>query len=75
MYKLRQAMQATRNGLRIIHEDEQGADALEKLLIIAAIVLPLLGVLYVMRNQLSEWVDTIWEEMRGRGRENIEPGS
>ncbi|MCX5660533.1 MAG: hypothetical protein NTW19_12540 [Planctomycetota bacterium] len=44
-----------------IHRSEQGAEAVEKLLIIGAIVIPLLGLLIVLRNKLSEWLSGKWE--------------
>jgi Flp pilus assembly pilin Flp len=68
---LKETTGAIARGLRGLHDDEQGADALEKLLIIAAIVLPLLGVLYFLRGELSEWVQGIWDEMKGEGQEDL----
>jgi len=47
-----------------LHRDERGAEGLEKLLIIAAIVLPLLLLLVIFRNRLSEWVSGAWDEVR-----------
>lgn len=47
-----------------LHADEQGAEGLEKLLIIAAIVIPLLGLLIVFRNELTEWVRGGWDDIR-----------
>lgn len=44
--------------------DEQGAEGLEKLLIIAAIVLPLLGLLIYYRNEIKDWVGDMWGEVR-----------
>ena len=43
-----------------LHRDERGAEGLEKLLIIAALVLPLLGVLIIFRDRISEWVADVW---------------
>lgn len=51
--------------MRALHADERGAEGLEKLLIIAAIVLPLLGLLIIFRNEIRGWVTDIWEEARG----------
>lgn len=51
--------------LRRFHASEQGAEGLEKLLIVAAIVLPLLGLLIFFRNELREWVAGVWEDVRG----------
>jgi Flp pilus assembly pilin Flp len=53
------------NQLKRLHRDERGAEGLEKLLIIAAIVLPLLGLLIVFRNEIKEWVAKIWKDARG----------
>ena len=39
-----------------LHRDDRGAEGLEKLLIIAAIVLPLLALLIYFREWISEWV-------------------
>jgi len=52
--------------LKRLHADERGAEGLEKLLIVAAIVLPLLGLLIIFRDAIKEWVSTIWEEARGK---------
>ena len=43
-----------------LHHDERGIEGLEKLLIVAAITLPLLGLLIVFRNELREWVQSLW---------------
>ncbi len=45
--------------LRLIR-DERGAEGLEKLLILAAVVLPLLVVLVVFRNKITDWMKTSW---------------
>jgi len=47
-----------------LHRDERGAEGLEKLLIICAIVLPLLGVLIIFRDRISEWVTEVWSEVK-----------
>ncbi len=57
-----------------IHRDEQGAEGLEKLLIIAAVVLPLLGLLIVFRNEMGDWVRTTWDGVRNAGEGGV-PGS
>lgn len=43
-----------------IHRDDRGAEGLEKLLIIGAIVLPLLGLLIVFRAKITEWLQDAW---------------
>ena len=57
---------AMKNLLRRLHEDEGGAEGLEKLLIIAAIVIPLLGVLLIFRDRIQQWVTGEWEDMTGQ---------
>jgi len=47
-----------------LHRDEQGAEGLEKLLIVAAIVLPLLGLLIVFRDSISNWVEEVFTDVR-----------
>lgn len=56
---------AARSGLRRLHADQAGAEGLEKLLIIGAIVLPLLLVLILFRDQLFEWVSEKWDDILG----------
>ena len=46
--------------LLAIHRDERGIQGLELLLIVAAIVLPLLGLLIIFRNELGNWVKALW---------------
>jgi len=55
--------------LKRLERDETGAQGLEMLLIIAAIVLPLLGVLIWFRNDIMGWVKEIWDTVRRRGEE------
>jgi len=50
-----------------LHRDERGAEGLEKILIIAAIVLPLLGLLIIFRNKISEWVSENWGTVKTDG--------
>ncbi len=56
--------------LKRLHADEQGAEGLEKLLIIAAVVLPLLALLILFRKSIKEWVVDMWEKMRGQSSED-----
>jgi Flp pilus assembly pilin Flp len=51
--------------VQALHQDEQGAQGLELLLIIAAIVLPLLGLLIVFRQNIGEWVSSLWNQIKG----------
>ena len=47
-----------------LHRDDRGAEGLEKLLIIAAVVLPLLGLLIWFRNEITDWVTGLWDQQR-----------
>jgi len=51
--------------LKQAHAEEKGAEGLEKLLIIGAIVLPLLGVLIFFRNDIKEWLTDEAQVIRG----------
>ena len=58
------------NRLKQLERDEAGAQGLEMLLIIAAVVLPLLGLLIIFRNEIREWVAGIWEKARQGAEES-----
>lgn len=60
--------------LKRLHSDETGADMLEKLLIIAAVVLPLLGLLIVFRDAVGTWAKGMWNQIAGDAGNPI-PGS
>ncbi len=49
-----------------LHRSEQGAEGLEKILILAAIVIPLLGVLLIFREKIQDWVSKAWTDMTGK---------
>lgn len=44
--------------------DEQGAEGMEKLLIVGVIILPLLGILIWFKDDITEWVQGIWGEVQ-----------
>ncbi len=52
--------------LRALHRDDQGAEMVEYMLIVAAIALPLLAVMIWFRNEIKEWVEEQWEEVKGQ---------
>ena len=59
-------MKAVFEAMKRLHHDDGGAEGLEKLLIIAAIVLPLLGLLIVFRQSIGKWVSEMWDNIRGQ---------
>ncbi|QQE12087.1 hypothetical protein JD969_01025 [Planctomycetota bacterium] len=57
-------------GMRL-HRSEQGAEGIEKLLIIGAIVLPLLIVLIWFRNEISAWAKDKWSAVQSEADADI----
>ena len=51
--------------LRALHRDEQGADMVEYILIVAAVALPLLAVIIWFRKDLEHWFKSLWEDTKG----------
>ena len=47
-----------------LYRCEKGAEGLEKLLIVGAIVIPLLGLLIFFRNEIKDWTTGAWEEVK-----------
>lgn len=60
-------MKRLTNFAKYIWNDEQGAEGLEKLLILAAVALPLLGLLIWFRNDIQEWIGGQAQAVRGDG--------
>ena len=52
------------SSLARLHHCETGAEGLEKLLIGAAIVLPLLGLLVVFRDAISQYMKDTWSAVK-----------
>lgn len=50
--------------------DDQGAEGLEKVLIIAAVALPLLAVLLFFAGDIREWVARNWGEVNNNSNTN-----
>ena len=59
------------NLLLRLHRDDRGAEGLEKLLIIAAIVLPLLGLLIVFRQAIGTWATDMWNTVKGDASQTV----
>lgn len=56
-------MQNAWGGVKRLASDEQGAEGLEKLLIFAAIVIPLLGVLIFFREDITRFLSGEWGQV------------
>jgi len=61
---MRAMMQRFRHAVRRLYRDEQGAEGLEKLLILALVVLPLLAVLIFFAGDIKEWMTGKWEDVK-----------
>jgi Flp pilus assembly pilin Flp len=55
-----------RGTLRALYRDEQGADMVEYILIIAAVALPLLGIILWFRDDLWTWAKGLWENAKSK---------
>ena len=54
-------------------KDEEGAEGLEKVLIIAAIALPLLAVLLFFSGEIREWVSSNWDSVNDTAGDENDP--
>ena len=53
-----------RSAAACIHRDEQGDEGVNKVLIIAMIVIPLVYILIVFGDQIAEFFDGIWSSLK-----------
>ena len=53
--------------LAALHGDERGAEGLEKVLILAAVALPLLGLLIYYRKTINTWINDTWSTTKNEG--------
>jgi Flp pilus assembly pilin Flp len=58
--RVRKSLVSAREAVRSFHRDERGAEGLEKILILAAVALPLLGLLIYFRDDLKNWLNATW---------------
>lgn len=54
-----------KNLLRRLHADEQGANMVEYVLVVAAITLPILALVIIFRDKIFETVNGWWESIKG----------
>jgi len=55
--------------IKALHSDEQGADMVEYVLIVAAVALPLLAVIIWFWKDISQWVGGAWENVKSGSAE------
>jgi len=58
--RIRQAAAAAKR----LYQCEKGAEGLEKLLIIGAVVIPLLALLIIFRGKITEWTQDMWTNVQ-----------
>lgn len=64
MERASEIMHQMRQQAMRLYRDEQGAEGLEKLLIIGAIVLPLLAALFFYRREITDMVKGNWNNVQ-----------
>ena len=69
---IRKRLASCAAGLRRLLKDDRGAEGLEKLLIIAAIVLPLLGILIFYGGEIRDWLADMWGQVQSDSQ-NLTP--
>ena len=52
--------------LKKFHADDQGADLIEYVLIMAAIALPVLILVIYYKGEISDWLGESWEDVRNQ---------
>ena len=65
-------LKAVGRKLRALHRDEQGADMVEYILIVAAIALPVLAVVIWFWKDISKWAYKLWNS--AKDQEGASPG-
>lgn len=59
--------------LRRCYTDEQGAEKIEMILMIAAVALPILGLLLVYKDSLIDWLNETWRDTRDHESNEFQP--
>ena len=47
-----------------LYRCEKGAEGIEKLLIIGAVVIPLLALLIIFRDKITDWTQDMWSDVQ-----------
>ena len=59
-------LKSVKRELKALYRDEQGADMIEYILIVAAIALPLIAVIIWFWKDISSWTKQKYDQLRGR---------
>lgn len=62
---MKRLWKSTAGLVRRVYRDEQGANMIEYILIVAAVALPILAIVLLYRNELMEWVKSGWSKVTG----------
>ena len=57
--------------LMALHKDEQGADMVEYILIMAVVALPIVGIIIWFKKDIAEWANNLWSN--AKNDEGTEP--
>jgi len=60
----RQRLTQAASAMQKLYRCERGAEGIEKLLIIGAIVIPLLALLIIFRDKITGWTQGMWDEVQ-----------
>ncbi len=59
--------------LKKLHKDEQGADLLEYILILALIALPVVALVLFFKSEISDWFMQKFGEYKDPNSEGVDP--
>ncbi len=68
-------LQSIKDKLVAFHKDEQGADMVEYILIVAAVSLPLLGVIIWYWHDISKWAKGLWDSAKDDTKSGTDPST
>ena len=65
-----------KRGLTVLHRDEQGADMIEYILIVAAVALPMVAVIIWFWKDIAAWAGDAWNNIKGNPQDpGTDPGN
>lgn len=62
-----------KDGAMEIWHDDSGAQMVEKILIVAAVSIPLLGMLLFFSDEIKQWGAERWDQIRGKADTDNNP--